>query len=250
MSNRGKAVFLAVSGVIVLLLPLPASAVDEEGCLFCHALDLRSPAAHGNGRDLRVWEPAQGRHDSLFCSDCHADARRAPHAATPGPAQCIGECHGQTAGAMDSHRRASYGGLTEPHRAVSSPGAPCRLCHRATDGSGSAETILERCGACHPAERDSELRGVHARSAGLRGFGLCVACHAAHPSGTGQAKATCGGQGCHQTVSTGMTRLVGHRGAVAGGRASEAGLLIGIAALGWIVGRRLSPSRRNGGDTG
>lgn len=241
---------LALTGVFSLLLPVPARAVDEEGCLFCHGLDLRSPAAHRDGRDLRVWESLRGRHDALFCSDCHADARRAPHAATPGPAQCIGECHGQTAGARDSHRRASYGGLSEPHRGLSSPGAPCRLCHRASDKPGSPETILERCAACHPAQRDSEIRGVHARLAGRGGFGLCVACHAAHPSGSGQAKAACGGPGCHQTVSAGMNRLVGHRGGVAGGRASEAGLVIGIAALGWIVGRRLSPSVRKGGDAG
>lgn len=250
MSNRGTGVFLAFSAAILLLVPASARAADEEGCLFCHALELRSASVHRDGRDLRVRESAGGRHDALYCSDCHADGRRAPHAATPGPAQCIGECHGQTAGARDGHRRASYGGLSEPHRRVSSPGAPCRLCHRAADRPGDRGAILERCAACHPEERNSEIRGVHARLAGRRGAGLCVACHAAHPPGTGASKTACGGPGCHRAATAAMTRLVGHRGKVAGGRASEAGFLIGIAALGWIVGRRLSPPCRKDGDRG
>jgi hypothetical protein len=250
MSNRKRAFVLAIFGVLVLLAPARVRAADEEGCLFCHALELQSAAAGREGRDLRVRESTGGRHDTLFCSDCHADGRRAPHAATPGPAQCIGECHGQTAGARDSHRRASYGGLSEPHRGISSPAAPCRLCHRAADRPESRGAILERCAGCHPGERHSETRGVHARLAGPRGVGLCVACHVAHPSGSAAARTTCGGPDCHATVTAGMKRLVGHRGEVAGGRVSEAGFLAGFAALGWIVGRRLSPPGRKDGDTG
>lgn len=249
MSNRRKAFVLTISGLLVLLAPTQVGAADEEGCLFCHALELRSAAGGRDGRDLRVRESTGARHDTLFCSDCHADGRRAPHAATPGPAQCIGECHGETAGARDSHRRASYGGLSEPHRGISSPAAPCRLCHRAADRPENRAAILERCGGCHPEKRDSEIRGVHARFAGRRGVALCVACHAAHPPGSPAAKTTCGGPGCHPTVTPVMRHLVGHRGKVAGGLASEAGLLIGIAGLGWIVGRRLSPPGRKDGDT-
>ena len=249
MSSRGKTAVLILAGVVVLLLAGRARAVDEEGCLFCHGLDIRAAAPEKGGRELRVREPLGGPHDALFCSDCHPDARKAPHASAPGGAQCIGECHGQSAGAKESHRRASYGGLSEPHRGLSSPDAPCRLCHRAADRPGNAGTVLARCAGCHPVERVSESRGVHARLAGPTGIGLCAACHPPHPAVSGAAKATCAGPGCHARVTAGMKRLVGHKGKVAGGWASEAGVLVGLAALGWLVGRRLSPSGRENGDT-
>lgn len=248
MSSRGKILILLLSGLASLLAPAPARAVDEEGCLFCHGLDLRSAASGRDGRDLRVWESPGGYHDALFCSDCHTDARRAPHAAAPGPAQCIGDCHGQTGASKEKHRRASFGGLTESHRNLSSPGAPCRICHRAYDRAGATAGILERCAGCHAGQRESEYGGVHARVSGRRGVDLCAGCHAAHPAGAVVAKATCGASGCHPAVTAGMMRLVGHKGRIAGGRASETGVLIGIAALGWIVGRRLTPPGRSDGE--
>lgn len=250
MWNSGKAVLLLLAACLVPLIPGRAAAADEEGCLFCHGLDLRAAAPQTDGRDMRVWEAPAGLHNALFCTDCHTDARRAPHAGAPGPSQCIGECHGQTAGAKESHRRASFGGLSEPHRGLSSPGAPCRVCHRASDKAGSVEEIRGRCAGCHAAEADSEIRGVHARLSGRAGVGLCVGCHAAHPSGSRGVKESCGAPGCHRGVTGSMMRLVGHKGGVAGGRPAEAGLLIGIAALGWIIGRRLSPSGRKNGETG
>lgn len=247
MSSRGKAAVLVLSGLFLLFPGGSARAIDEEGCLFCHGLDMRSPAPERDGRDLRVHELLGGMHAALFCSDCHPDARRAPHAAEPGPAQCIGECHGQTAGAKESHRRASYGGLSEPHRNISSPDAPCRLCHRGTDKAGAHGAILSRCAGCHTGERDSELRGVHARLAGPGGVALCGGCHVAHPAASGGQKANCDGAECHKSTTAGMRRLVGHKGGVAGGRASEAAVLVGIAAVGLIAGRRLSPRGRKGG---
>ncbi len=239
---------LAAIGATVLLLAARAQAVDEEGCLLCHGLDLRAAASEPDGRELRVREAVGGSHDALFCSDCHPDARRAPHAAVPGPAQCIGECHGEAAGARESHRRASYGGLSESHRGLSTPDAPCRLCHRATDRPGSRETVLARCAGCHAGERASERRGVHARLSGRGASGLCASCHVPHPATPGAAKAACDGAGCHKGVSDAMRRLVGHKARVAGGRLSEAGVLIAFAAAGWIAGRRLSPRARRRGD--
>ncbi len=250
MSNKGGAALLVLWAAVVLFPAGPALGADEEGCLFCHGLDLRASAPEPGGRDLRVRESLGGAHDALFCSDCHLDARKAPHAGAPGPAQCIGECHGQTAHSKESHRRASYGGLSESHRVLSSPDAPCRLCHRAMDRPGSAGTILARCAGCHPRERASESRGVHARFSGRGGFGLCAGCHAAHPSAPGVARTACEGAGCHQGATAAMRRLIGHKASVPGGRASEAGVVAGLAALGWIAGRRLSPGGRKGGDAG
>ncbi len=241
MWSRKKAALLVVAAALVLPPAGPARAVDEEGCLFCHGLDLRSAAPEQGGGDLRVREPVGGLHDALFCSDCHPDARRAPHAAAPGAAQCIGACHGQTAAASESHRRASYGGLSEPHRRLSSPEAPCRLCHRATDRPGRPDQVLSRCAGCHAGERASESRGVHARLSGRGGFGLCGGCHAAHPAAPGAARTACAGRECHQGVTAGMRRLVGHKGRVPGGRASETGVVVALAVLGWMMGRRLSP---------
>lgn len=242
-----RAAYPVVAAMVALLAAAPAAAADEEGCLFCHGLELRVAAPKiPDGRDLRVSDPA-GAHDALFCSDCHVDARRAPHGAPPGPAQCIGECHGQTAAAKESHRRASFGGLVEPHRGLTAPAAPCHLCHRAGETVRGGVSIAGRCAGCHRAAADSEASGVHARLAGRAGTGACLGCHPAHPSGSGSAKATCGAPGCHATVTAGMKALVGHRTRTAASRIVGAALLIGLAGLGFLGGRRLSPGARKDG---
>lgn len=231
-----------------------AFAGDEEGCLFCHRLELHIAEPLPAGRDLRVWEETGGPHDALYCTDCHRDAGKAPHAAAPGPAQCIGECHGQSAAATESHRRASYGGLTERHRSLSFPGAPCLLCHRAADKVGRIDAVIGRCAGCHAGERESFARGVHSRLAGRRGAGMCPDCHAVHPSAAGDGKASCAGSGCHQSVTNGMRRLAGHKGGEAQGgaarRAAAAGIVLGFAAIGLVLGRRLSPRGKDDGGTG
>ncbi len=73
---------------------------------------------------------------------------------------------------------------------------------------------------------------------------MCAGCHAAHPQAAGRARTTCDGPACHRDASAGMKRLVGHRERIAGGRLTGALALIGIAALGLIAGRRLSPPGR------
>lgn len=254
MWNRKCVVLLPA----LLWLCLPAAghvfAGDEEGCLFCHRLDLRVSEPLPEGRDLRVWETPGGLHAALYCTDCHPDAGKAPHAAAPGPAQCIGECHGQSAAAKESHRRASFGGLIEIHRSLASPGAPCRMCHRAADKDGRIEEVIARCAGCHARERESIARGVHARLAGGRGVGMCPDCHAVHTSATGGGKASCAGAGCHASVTEGMRRLTGHKGGEAQGGtgrgAAEAGIVLGFAVIGLVLGRRLSPGEKGDGGTG
>ena len=90
MSNRWAALLAGM----FLILGGYAVAGDEEGCLFCHRLELHRSSAIAKGSNLRVWDPPGGLHDSLYCSDCHQDAKVAPHPSLPGPATCIGECHG------------------------------------------------------------------------------------------------------------------------------------------------------------
>lgn len=254
MWNRRRAGIAFALAWICLPAAGPVLAGDEEGCLFCHRLELRAADPSPDGRDLRIWETPGGPHGALYCSDCHPDAGKAPHAANPGPAQCIGECHGQSATAKESHRRASFGGLIEAHRGLASPGTPCRLCHRASDKAGGRGLIVVRCAGCHEGARESVARGVHARIGGRRGAGMCPDCHAVHPAATAGGKVSCAGPGCHASVTVGMKRLALHAGGGAQARvprrAAEGGIVIGFAVLGFFVGRRLSPPGNGEGGPG
>lgn len=234
---------------VVFLLVFPggiASAADQEGCQLCHRLELHRSSGHSKGGDLRVWEAPGGVHDLLYCSDCHQDARIAPHPATPGPATCIGDCHGSGPEARASHRRASFGGGVEAHRKVSAPRAPCVLCHGAADRKGNEETIAKRCGGCHQTERDSVGRGVHARFFRGESGGICARCHKAHPEGEDAPKVSCGDDGCHGNVTAGMRRLAGHdakgNAGRTAGKITRAGVFLLIVSLGWASGRFLSPA--------
>lgn len=223
-----------------------ASAGDQEGCQFCHRLEIHRSSGQAKGGDLRVWEAPGGLHDPLYCSDCHLDARIAPHPATPGPATCIGDCHGSTSEDRSSHQRASFGGGIEFHRNLSAPRAPCLLCHRASDKKGDTETIGARCGGCHPAEKDSVERGVHARFFRGGTGGMCARCHRAHPDGEDAPKVSCDGEGCHGKVTGTMRRLAEHekKGAAgeSAGKIPRAGVFLFIIVLGWASGRFLSPA--------
>lgn len=246
------ALFLAAS-----LCPGVSLAADEEGCLLCHRLELRSASVDG-GFDLSVSNLRAPPHDPLHCSDCHADAKAAPHVSTPGPAGCIGECHSPSASAAEAHRAASFGGMTESHRKASVPRAPCRLCHKADDRPGGAAAVVERCGGCHARERDSAEAGVHS-GIGTHGVkGDCTLCHVAHPRAAkeGQAaagRARCDGKECHAGVSPGMRRLAGHAPEVpaagAADRAAEAGGFLAIVALGALSSRRFCWGERGGDGT-
>ncbi len=238
------------TSVLLLLLLLSASSAsggDQEGCQFCHRLEIRrSSAPRTKGGDLRVWEAPGGLHDPLYCSDCHPDARVAPHPSTPGPATCIGECHAPSPGVRDTHRRASFGGGIEVHRVLSAPRSPCLLCHRATDRKHDTEPIEVRCGNCHREERNSVARGVHARFARQGSAGMCARCHRMHSDPKDAPTVACEGSGCHRIVTAGMRRLAAHENSGGGtaGRISRAGVFLFIVTLGWASGRFLSPAGR------
>lgn len=231
----------------LLTRPLAAAGGDEEGCLLCHGHPLRQHPAAGRP-DLRVEDPPGALHASLFCSDCHPDARSAPHPARPGPASCIGECHGGPAERAAAHRRASFGGLTEVHRALSAPAAPCLLCHRQGDRPGGRAPLSGRCEGCHPAQKAASERGVHARAAAGGGAVDCARCHRAHRADRGNAPvASCDGTGCHGRVDEGMRALAAHDGsrrAGGGPGGLAAGLVfVAIVGAGWLGGRLLGAVR-------
>ena len=247
--SRGAACLFAL---LLVLSAAAAKGADEEGCLLCHRLSLKQHPSAGRS-DLRVQDPPRGIHESLFCSDCHGDAKVAPHPAPPGPASCLGECHGGKPDHMASHRRASFGGLTEAHRRLSEPAAPCLLCHRADDRPGDPVPVAARCGSCHPARRSTAERGVHGRLAGARETGLCPQCHRPHPSADASvaAGASCEGTGCHASVSVRMRRLAGH-GGTSGRKRGPGGVVMAlafaaIASGGWLLGRFLEAGRAEDG---
>ncbi|HEY6009768.1 MAG TPA: hypothetical protein VIU40_15690 [Geobacteraceae bacterium] len=120
MSNRRIASLLAVGLFWLFGLVRTSGAADQEGCLFCHRLELANAGATVS--DLRVAESNRAHHAGLYCSDCHPDAKVTPHAVSPGAARCIGECHSAGTGAVpETHRRAAFGGLTETHRQAAMP---------------------------------------------------------------------------------------------------------------------------------
>ncbi len=249
MWNR---VLPAVSLMVWVLSSLaagPAMAEDEEGCLFCHRLGL----VVRNGQETRhiqVEDPAGSAHASLYCSDCHPDAKIAPHPERPSPASCIGDCHGVTTSAKDSHRRASVGRGVEAHRKISFPRAPCHLCHRGEDKAGDRAAIDSRCRGCHREKVADVLGGIHSRVSTIPEANRCSGCHPPHAGGTNAGTSSCEGTGCHAKVSTRMKSLAGHEtGAhswMSFQRAGSVGAFLVIAILGWFGGRWVSMPRGKG----
>ena len=241
--------------VFFLLLPpiLQPGAVlagDEEGCLFCHRLGLVIRTG-GEIRELDVVEHPGAAHASLYCSDCHPDAKIAPHPARPNPATCAGDCHGVTDSARRTHRRASAGGRTGTHRKVSFPKAPCVSCHRAGDRPGDSGATDARCRGCHMGYASDARNGIHSRVPAARGGNRCAVCHPPHPEGADTREASCGGAGCHDRIPPRMIRLAAHE-KTAGvrfstTRAGRGGAFLVIAFLGWYGGRRLSGKGENAG---
>lgn len=251
MSNRSAtAVFRRVClpfAVVGVLVSGASLASDQEGCLLCHRLSLRV-VVDGAERNLKVDDRAAWIHEALFCSDCHPDARNAPHPAPPGAAQCIGECHGGGEGAISSHRRAAFGGLTETHRRVSPGKGACLPCHRASDAKTGHAATERRCDGCHSGERAAASRGPHARRADSPGF--CSGCHPPHPALTGKGDPTnqaCAASDCHARVTPAMKELADHRTSRgAGSGIGKAALFFLLACAGWLAGSALSPKPGRG----
>ncbi len=225
---------------VCLGLMTSAEAADQEGCLFCHRLEI-AKAASGVA-DLRVTEKVGTLHAGLYCSDCHSDAKMAPHAVSPGPARCIDECHAVGVGAVpESHRRAAFAGMTESHRRIAMPASPCMLCHKDGDPPASAFPASSRCKGCHPGQAASVSEGVHARLSTISPGGGCSGCHLPHPVTTpgarGETGVTCKKPGCHDGVTEKMKALAVH---TKGGTSESPGrpgvfLAFGFAALLGIV---------------
>lgn len=226
-----------------------AMSDDQEGCLFCHGLGLVVRAGQ-EVRYIGVGEHPGSAHASLYCSDCHPDAKVVPHPARPNPASCVGECHGVTPSARDTHRRASVGAGVEAHRKASFPRGPCLLCHGGADRAGDKAAADARCRGCHGEKEADIRRGVHARVFSVPAANRCAACHPPHRGSAGAAAPSCDGPACHAKVSPRMLRLAGHeKGAgspISVRKGGRIGTFLGIAFLGWLVGGRMSRSTGRG----
>lgn len=244
---RQFAVLLWALAAVMSVEASPAGAADQEGCLLCHRLDLRVAAGEAE-RNLKVHDSPDWLHKELYCSDCHPDARNAPHPVPPGPAQCIGECHGRNDGASASHRKAAFAGFTESHRRVSPGRSPCRFCHAAADRKGDRTATERRCAGCHRKEYGTAAVGPHGAFANTARF--CLDCHPAHPEAAPAASkgvSSCVAPGCHARVSPTMRVLVDHRGKHGKGREFSRALLFFLLAFaGWAAGRALSPPSDRG----
>ena len=243
MLNRKMSALLALA---MVGLVSAAEAADQEGCLFCHRLEIASAGSRFS--DLRVTEPPGSLHAGLYCSDCHPDAKMAPHAVAPGAARCIDECHASGSGTVpESHRRAAFGGMTEKHRQAAMPSSPCLFCHKAEDPPSAAFPASSRCKGCHPGEALSVAEGVHARLSTTRPGGACPACHGSHPAaasaGGGEDKgATCKKMGCHDAVTDRMKALGAHGKGAPGERPNRSRAILVFAAVclsGLLPGRLL-----------
>lgn len=234
---------------VAIMAASAARASDQEGCLLCHRLDLRV-AADGTEKNLKVHDSLVWLHEALYCSDCHPDARNAPHSFTPGAAQCIGECHGGNDVEIASHRKAAFSGFTESHRRVSPGRSPCRFCHSAAERKGDLSAKERRCAGCHRKEYDAAAVGPHGAFANTARF--CVDCHPAHPEGNAAAStgtASCAVPGCHTRVTPGMRPIADHRGLHDDGREFARALVFFLLAFtGWAAGWALSPPADRGGD--
>lgn len=249
MWNRALPAVLLIASVLSGLPAARALADDQEGCLFCHRLGLTARSGQET-RFLRVAEHAGSAHAPLYCSDCHPDAKFAPHSARPNPASCVGDCHGGTTSAKESHRMASAGAGVEAHRKVSYPRAPCLLCHRAEDKGGDRSASEFRCHECH-GQKDADVsRGIHATVSAGATANRCSACHPPHRGNTGVAVSSCEGAGCHGQVTPRMRRLAGHEKAAdsrfSPQKGARAGTFVVIAFLGWFAGGRISRPARGG----
>jgi hypothetical protein len=240
--RRVVSAFIVLAPLLVAASAFPA---DQEGCLLCHRLGIR--VSHdGGSRALDVQDSPGGVHAALYCSDCHPGARTIPHAPSPGPSSCIGECHGSSMAAVTSHRRAAFGGLTETHRGVTSPRPPCLGCHAGGDPGGAGKAADARCVACHRREALAVQEGPHWRMAG--NSGRCAGCHPAHPEGSpGKTPANCSGTGCHSRATPGMQAVVDHRAAESGARSlAKAAIFLALGGASWLFAGASRPRGAGG----
>lgn len=142
-------------------VPRVASAVDPEGCLFCHRYPgLVTVHPSGEMTILHIEEDRYVRssHGKLSCRSCHAVIQQVPHAGRT-EVSCNGRCHADA----NIQKKVETFPLGQMH-----------------DGQQSAIVRLEdhsSCRTCHDLYPHSENVRVRAFLNMHTGFMICEVCH-------------------------------------------------------------------------
>jgi len=189
--EAGKLLAAAGCAAVVLAVPRPAAAGDEEGCLDCHGLAGFSVRDAGKVRTLGI---AVGRfeasmHGVLGCRECHADIASIPHGEHR-EVGCGQPCHGRgtAVGREFSHEGLYWEYTTSAHGSARSRKIGCLACHPSPERRENAERDkleeTRQCAACH---RGNAMvlawfsdRHFLALAGGNRRAPACPDCHSAH----------------------------------------------------------------------
>jgi len=180
----------AACTVVVIAVPAPASAGDEEGCLDCHGL---AGFAVRDAGKVRILGIDAGRfdgstHGEVGCRDCHADIASIPH----GEHRAVGcgqSCHGKSAGGREYSHEGLYWEFTaSAHGSSRSRKIGCLVCHssleRREDAVRDKLAETRQCAACHKGSPmvAAWFSGRHflALAGGNRRAPSCPDCHSAH----------------------------------------------------------------------
>lgn len=142
-------------GAVVFAVPLPALAVDEEGCLLCHGLPGLAVRDAGKVRMLGVSRNGEdsSAHVDLGCRECHVDIASIPHGEHR-DVGCGQPCHGQSKGGREySHEGLYWEYAASVHGSVKSDKIGCLVCHPAPQRRETTERDkigeARRCASCH-----------------------------------------------------------------------------------------------------
>ena len=184
MSKRKKLFKIGGWGVacILLLLPLAASAIENNECMECHSDDSLTRAASSGMKDLLFVDGNKFKYsvhnvNGIACVDCHSDItalnydNEVPHEKDLAPVHCE-QCHEAIGESYkDSvHKKAGKKGIT----------IPCYACHdyhytKNLDTASVQERQNNFCRKCHDPNKFHEwLPQKETHFA----FIECIVCHA------------------------------------------------------------------------
>ncbi len=233
-----------------------AYAMDPEGCIECHEMQLIVKAGQAY-RNLRVAEKEYrlSSHGSLYCSDCHASETIVPHEPGNREAVCFEKCHskGSIEEVRKVHTEKYYSYQDDIHY---KEGIGCADCH-SEFGKVKTYAMSLKCLTCHG--KNGEGKGVllvstpvHGDLTGVGGVVTCGDCHSPHIPKEKRTEETLNcyrGSECHGNRVVRKIAVGGHLSSGGGrilGVIREAVRIVVVLFLLVGVGLILSGSRKNG----
>ena len=191
---------ILIALMVVILLPLPSLAADEENCLMCHKYPGMGryedgPDGRGRKRIFYVNEEIFRNtiHGKLRCKDCHSDVTKIPHDRVK-KVDCAKNCHLQdpSTGREFSHRRIAEAlkrsvhgieGTKKPEYKEDLP--TCTYCHNNAVNTVSEDhlSFLNICMQCHGSEEwvkrflKHQFFKMGKRRSSKEIVALCSSCH-------------------------------------------------------------------------